>query len=115
MAKGKTHLSIRIDLPTGRRFGPGKAALLHAIEAEGSISGAARHLGMSYPRALGLVEDMNAQFTEALVLTFQGGAKRGGAELTDTGRVVMAEYAAISSEAEVANRDRLQALSKLAK
>ena len=26
------HLSLRIDLPNGQRFGPGKAALLAAID-----------------------------------------------------------------------------------
>jgi len=115
MATGKTTLSIRIDLPTGGRFGPGKAVLLRAIEAEGSISGAARALSMSYPRALRLVDDMNAQFKAPLVTKFQGGAKRGGAQLTDAGAAIVHQYEAISAEAEARNAARLAELSKLAK
>ena len=46
-----THLSIRIDLPSGNRIGPGKIALLEAIRSTGSISAAARSIGMSYRRA----------------------------------------------------------------
>jgi molybdate transport system regulatory protein len=42
-----TRLSIRIDFASGDRIGPGKIALLEAIRSAGSISGAARSLGMS--------------------------------------------------------------------
>jgi molybdate transport system regulatory protein len=37
-----THLSIRLDLASGGRIGPGKIALLEAIQSTGSISAAAR-------------------------------------------------------------------------
>jgi len=43
----KAQLCIRRN---GDRIGPGKIALLEAIQAEGSIASAARHLGMPYPR-----------------------------------------------------------------
>ena len=42
-----TRLSIRLDLTSGDRIGPGKIALLEAIQATGSISAADRSLGMS--------------------------------------------------------------------
>src|SRR4051794_32949966 len=45
-------LSIRVDLGPGLRIGPGKIALLEAIDATGSISAAGRKLGMSYRRGL---------------------------------------------------------------
>ena len=54
-----TRLSIRLDLTSGDRIGPGKIALLEAIQEAGSISGAARALGMSYRRAWLLVEEIN--------------------------------------------------------
>lgn len=85
-------LSIRVDLPNGRRFGPGKADLLAAIAATGSVSGAARALGMSYPRALRLVDDMNTLFAAPLIETFHGGKSRGGARLTAGGESVLACY-----------------------
>ena len=87
-----THLSIRLDLANGDRIGPGKIALLEAIRAKGSISAAARQLGMSYRRAWLLVEDMNRMFSKPLVLARPGGAKGGGASLTQVGDSVVALY-----------------------
>src|SRR5882724_4524736 len=60
-------LSIRIDLVTGDRIGPGKIALLEAIKAAGSISAAARKLDMSYRRAWLLVEEINAALSKPAV------------------------------------------------
>ena len=55
-----THrVSIRVDLASGARIGPGKVALLEEIARSGSISGAGRALKMSYRRAWELVEDLN--------------------------------------------------------
>jgi molybdenum-dependent DNA-binding transcriptional regulator ModE len=48
-----TRLSIRLDCANANRIGPGKIALLEAIEAKGSIVAAARHLGMCYRRGHG--------------------------------------------------------------
>ena len=52
-------LSIRIDLASGARIGPGKIAVLEEIERSGSISAAGRALKMSYRRTWELVEDLN--------------------------------------------------------
>lgn len=73
-------------------FGPGKADLLAAIAAEGSISAAGRAMGMSYKRAWSLVEEMNSAFTEPLVESARGGAHGGGASLTEAGAAVLADY-----------------------
>jgi molybdate transport system regulatory protein len=51
-------LSIRMDLASGQRIGPGKVALLEAIRSTGSISAASRRVGMSYRRAWLLVEEI---------------------------------------------------------
>ena len=58
-------LSIRIDLASGSRIGPGKIALLEAIRTNGSISASARSLGMSYRRAWLLVEEVNQRSLSA--------------------------------------------------
>src|SRR5215472_15400684 len=67
-----THLSIRLDLNNGDRIGPGKIALLEAIQAKGSIAAAARHLGMSYRRAWLLVQQINDALQQAAVARRQG-------------------------------------------
>ena len=73
-----SRLMVRIYFREGERLGPGKVALLEAIDASGSITAAAKTLGMSYRRAWLLVEEMNAMFEPAVVETAHGGA-RGGA------------------------------------
>ena len=77
-----TRLSIRIDLENGDRIGPGKVALLEAIRATGSISAAARALGMSYRRAWLLVEEVNNALREPAVAAATGGRSGGGAVVT---------------------------------
>ena len=88
----KPRLSIRIDLPGGHRLGPGKAALLQAIADNSSLSAAAQDMGMSYPKALKLVDRLNASFPVPLILMRHGGATGGGTELTEAGRSVLRHY-----------------------
>lgn len=92
-------VTIRLDLASGR-VGPGKIALLDAIDREGSISGAARVLGMSYPRAWGLVEALDGIIGEPVVTRAPGGKKGGGAALTDAGRALIARYRAVEEAAQ---------------
>lgn len=68
------------------------ATLLDQIAQTGSIRSAASALGMSYPKALKLVDAMNAAFESALIDTRHGGQDRGGAALTETGETVLALY-----------------------
>lgn len=91
---------MRILLGGASSLGPGKAALLEGIEQHGSISAAARAMGMSYRRAWLLVEAMNTAFTRPLVATATGGARGGGAELTPLGREVLRRYRAMEEKAQ---------------
>jgi len=90
-------ISLRLHFESGLTFGRGKADLLQAIQEQGSISAAGRRMKMSYRRAWSLVEDMNAHFPEPLVDSSRGGAKGGGAVLTDRGRQVLADYRALEA------------------
>ena len=103
----KTTFSLRIDLPDGSRFGPGKAALLASLIETGSIKAAASDLGMSYPRALKLIEQMNQSFADPLITTQHGGADGGGAHVTPTGHAILGLYQRICADAEHANLDSL--------
>ena len=107
-------LSLRIDLPSGR-IGPGKIALLEAIDREGSISAAGRALGMSYRRAWDLVDAINKILGAAVVDASTGGYRGGGAVLTDAGRNLVADYRAIERAAHRAAEPRLAALLRRAK
>jgi len=81
-------------------LGPGKAELLAAIETDGSISGAARGLGMSYMRAWTLVKIMNQSFCGPLVEVERGGPRGGAAHLTALGREVLSLYQALIVQSE---------------
>jgi len=104
-----THLSIRIDLPSGNRIGPGKIALLEAIRSTGSISAAARSIGMSYRRAWLLVEEINQTLREPAVTAETGGARGGGAVVTPVGEKVVGLYRAIESQARAAAGNAMMA------
>jgi molybdate transport system regulatory protein len=83
---------LRIDLAPGSSIGPGKIALLEHIEASGSLSKAARELGMSYRRAWLLLDDLNHALGEPVSTASVGGAGGGGARLTEYGRRLIAAY-----------------------
>lgn len=78
-------------------MGPGKADLLEAIAATGSISGASRAMRMSYRRAWQLVDLMNRCFHQPLVRSVTGGQRGGGARLTDTGLLALSRYRAMEA------------------
>ncbi len=88
----ETELRLRVVFGDRGMIGPGKADLLQHIRDTGSISAAGREMGMSYKRAWNLVETMNAMFAAPLVSSARGGAKGGGAELTEMGHAVLREY-----------------------
>jgi molybdate transport system regulatory protein len=106
-------LSIRIDLVNGDRIGPGKVALLEAIRATGSISAAARRLGMSYRRAWLLVEELNAALREPAVSAVIGGPRGGGAAITSVGEQVIDLYRAIERSAHTSASEEFRAVNKL--
>ena len=106
-------LSIRIDLASGDRIGPGKIALLEAIDSTGSISAGARSLGMSYRRAWLLVEEVNDALREPAVTAETGGRSGGGAMLTPVGKRVIDLYRAIESNARNAANQEFRAMGKL--
>jgi molybdate transport system regulatory protein len=108
-------LSIRLDLTEADRIGPGKIALLEAIRASGSISAAARRLGMSYRRAWLLVEQINDALKEPAVTAETGGRHGGGATLTASGERVVDLYRAIEERAEAAAKQEFRAIGKLAR
>jgi molybdate transport system regulatory protein len=86
------HPRFRIVCGKEIAFGPGKADLLGLIAETGSIGKAASRMKMSYMRAWSLVQTMNRCFKKPLILATHGGEGGGGAELTETGRQILALY-----------------------
>jgi molybdate transport system regulatory protein len=107
MTMAELRLQLRLLLPDGKTFGPGKAELLELIEQHGSIAAAGREMKMSYKRAWTLVEEMNAAFAEPLVIAGRGGAAHGGAQVTDLGRAVLARYRGLLTLLETDGREAM--------
>ena len=114
-AKAANRLSIRVDLASGARIGPGKVAVLEEIARSGSISAAGRALHISYRRTWELVEDLNASLGAPVVQTAAGGSGGGGASLTDLGQAVVDRYRAIEDDCAAAARKHLTALQRIAR
>ncbi|MET3713020.1 molybdate transport system regulatory protein [Sphingomonas trueperi] len=99
MKIGPLWLKLQIACGDALALGPGKADLLDAIAARGSISAAARGMGMSYRRAWLLVDEMNRCFDPPLVETLRGGGLERGARVTETGLAVLEAYREMERDA----------------
>ena len=104
---------LRVLLGAAVAIGHGKADLLDAIAETGSISAAAKRMGMSYRRAWLLVDTMNRSFRGPVVASARGGSGGGGAELTALGREVLSRYREMESKALECLADDLTAFAKL--
>jgi molybdate transport system regulatory protein len=103
---------LRVVLERNIAIGPGKADLLEAIGATGSISAAARGMGMSYKRAWLLVDTMNRCFRVPLVESAKGGSRGGGAHLTQLGTEVLRRFRSMEKRAMRGTATDLAALKR---
>ncbi|MEI5686219.1 MULTISPECIES: winged helix-turn-helix domain-containing protein [Sphingomonas] len=99
MKLGPLWVKLQLACGDALALGPGKAELLAAIGTHGSISAAARAMGMSYRRAWMLVDEMNRCFDPPVVETLRGGGQERGARITETGAAVIAAYRALEAQA----------------
>lgn len=90
MSKNKPKFQVKsriwITAENGTYLGEGRIALLKEIELQGSISKAAKEMGMSYKKAWRLVDSMNGIGSDVLVKRTIGGKGGGGTQLSDAGR-----------------------------
>lgn len=88
---GPVELRLQVMSADTGAMGPGKAAVLEAIQTHGSISAAGRALRMSYKRCWALVDEMNRCWRTPLVTAVRGGPTQG-AHLTQEGRLVLEAF-----------------------
>jgi molybdate transport system regulatory protein len=89
-------------------MGPGKAELIERIAETGSISAAARAMGMSYRRAWQLVEALNRDYRSRVVDTATGGKRGGGARVTPFGRQILGLFRSMEEKAIASDLRRFQ-------
>lgn len=105
-----TRLHLRLRFAGDHSIGPGKVQLLEAIRECGSISAAARSMGMAYRHAWVLIDDLNQLFGTPVVATVTGGRTGGGARLTPLGEEVVRRFRSIERRAERAVASEVTAL-----
>jgi len=77
------------------RVGPDRIRLLAAIQAHGSITAAAKDMGLSYKGAWDAVQALNNLFAKPLVTAQTGGRQGGAAQVTPAGQAVLGAYAKV--------------------
>ena len=98
MTTGVNNPGVRTKLfVANETIGVGKIKLLQLVGETGSISAAARQMGMNYRRAWFLLDSMQSGFAEPLFETERGGKTRGGAKLTPLGVELISRYTAHAS------------------
>jgi len=106
---------FRVDFNPGCSIGAGKIALLEQVARSGSLSGAARALGMSYRRAWLLLDDMNRSFDSHVARASVGGVGGGGVTLTEFGQQLIDEFRTLQSGLQALTSARLRAIASHAR
>jgi molybdate transport system regulatory protein len=98
-SRATAQIHVNITFSSGARIGSGKATLLESIRDTGSISAAARALGMDYKRAWMLLDSLDRAFDAPVVERKAGGPGGGGAALTAFGTELLERYRRIEAGA----------------
>ena len=106
---------FRVDFGRDAAIGPGKIALLEEISRAGSLSQAARDLGMSYRRAWLLLASLNTAFREPVAVTATGGRGGGGAQLTPFGRELVSLFRAFERDTQARAAGAFKAITSKAR
>ncbi|HEX7946862.1 MAG TPA: TOBE domain-containing protein [Phenylobacterium sp.] len=84
------------------RIATARMALVEAIGELGSISAAARKVGLSYKAAWDAVQALNNLFDTPLIAAAPGGKSGGAASVTPRGRAVVAAFRRMQTELDAA-------------
>jgi molybdate transport system regulatory protein len=73
-------------------MGPGVLSVLRWIKEYKSINRAAGQMGLSYVKALNMLNRLEADLGTRILIRKRGGNERGGSELTPLGEKLIVEY-----------------------
>lgn len=98
MTAAALNAALTLRRGDGGRVGAERIALLEALGELGSIRAAAARAGLSYKAAWDAVQALNNLFAAPLVAARAGGAQGGTAELTPSGRAVVAAFRKVETD-----------------
>lgn len=92
---------LLLENARGEAFmGAGLLCLLEAIGREHSIAQAARAMGLSYVKALRILQRLECNLGRRVVRRHKGGVKRGGTDLTPAGSRLASDFRQIQRRLE---------------
>ena len=94
--KYKIKSRIWIEADGNILLGEGRISLLKGIEETGSLTKAAKSLGMSYKKAWSLIDAVNSRAEKPVITTSIGGKGGGGAQLTPYGKSLVIAFETIN-------------------
>ena len=77
-------------------LGEGRVSLLKAIDETGSLTKAAKSMGMSYKKAWALIDAVNSRAKEPVCNTTIGGKSGGGTVITPYGQTLIETFETIN-------------------
>ena len=89
---------IWIETEEGMFLGNGRVRLLKAINNTGSLSKAAKSMGMSYKKAWNLIDSVNSKAKDTVVITTTGGKDGGGASVTEYGKSLIEQFEILNQQ-----------------
>lgn len=113
MSEYKIRSRIWIEAGDKVLIGEGRLKLLKAIEAEGSLSKAAKSIGMSYKKAWNLMDAVNKSAKKAVVTKTIGGQKGGGTVITPYGKKLITVFEKINTSCWAFLDEELKALDRI--
>lgn len=102
MKDGALAASVSLRRGVLSRVGADRVALIEAIDALGSISAAAKQVGLSYKGAWDAVQALNNLFDAPLIAAAPGGKSGGAAHATDRGRAVAQAFRKVQAQVDAA-------------
>lgn len=113
MSAARPLVRPRLYLGGDLSLGPGKIDLLRKVGECGSISAAARQLGIPYKRAWLLIDTLNRGLPTPVLETAIGGKAGGGARLTPLGVALIEAYAELEVKLNASAKAELARLMRL--
>ena len=95
--------NVWLSKDDSKYFGPGVAMLIEGVKRTGSLSSAAKEIGMAYSKALRLVKQAEKGLGYALTARHIGGTAGGGSRLTPQGKEFLQRYGAYKAACEQAD------------